>query len=394
MLNAARTLLLTVTLAVLLITGCDDDDGDGNDAAAPSPAATAAATTAAGETTEATPTQVAATPTAVAATPTAVAATPTAVAATPTAVAATPTAVAEPQDRTQYPVTVDVCGVDVTFDAAPTRVIVQEANALDILLALGLGDRVIGYFGDAPVLPQNEAAFEANDIERFGGSWPIPSLEALLDANPDFVWSYGYDESVGNTVESQLDAGLGPYAFTEACTGDTRAQDFEQVYAYIREVSEIFDVQDRGAELIAELEGVLAAAADRVPEGVEPPSVFLMDFGEGPIFTAARGAAPTAMIEAAGGRNIYGDTQGDAANVWIYATLEDIVAKDPEAVIIVDYGDRDARIQLLEDSPVLSGMQAVVDQRYGSIIYGDVIPGLRMFYAVETVADVLWGESQ
>ncbi|MYE45359.1 MAG: ABC transporter substrate-binding protein, partial [Chloroflexi bacterium] len=385
MLNAARTLLLTVTLAVLLITGCDDDDGDGNDAAAPSPAATAAATTAAGETTEATPTQVAATPTAVAATPTAVAATPTAVAATPTAVAATPTAVAEPQDRTQYPVTVDVCGVDVTFDAAPTRVIVQEANALDILLALGLGDRVIGYFGDAPVLPQNEAAFEANDIERFGGSWPIPSLEALLDANPDFVWSYGYDESVGNTVESQLDAGLGPYAFTEACTGDTRAQDFEQVYAYIREVSEIFDVQDRGAELIAELEGVLAAAADRVPEGVEPPSVFLMDFGEGPIFTAARGAAPTAMIEAAGGRNIYGDTQGDAANVWIYATLEDIVAKDPEAVIIVDYGDRDARIQLLEDSPVLSGMQAVVDQRYGSIIYGDVIPGLRMFYAVETV---------
>ncbi len=373
MLRAATRLLLTGALAVLLITGCDDDDGDGNDAATPAPPAPAAATTAAAETPEATPTEVAA---------------------TPTAVAATPTEEAEPEDRTQYPVTVDTCGVDVTFDAAPTRVIVQESNALDILLALGLGDRVIGYFGDAPVLPQNEAEFEAHDIERFGGSWPIPSLEALLDANPDFVWSYGYDESVGNTVDSQLEAGLGPYAFTEACAGDTRAQDFERVYEYIREISEIFDVQDRGAELIAELEGVLAAAADRVPAGAEPPRVFLMDFGEGPIFTAARGAAPTAMIEAAGGRNIYGDTQGDAANVWMYATLEDIVANDPEAIIIVDYGDPDARIQLLEDSPVLSGMQAVVDQRYGSIIYGDVIPGLRMFYAVDTVADVLWGEGQ
>ena len=380
MLNAATKLLLTGALAVLLITGCDDDDGDGNDAATPPPPAAAAATTAADETTEATPTEVAATP--------------TEVAATPTEVAATPTEVAEPQNRTQYPVTVDVCGVDVTFDEAPTRVIVQESNALDILLALGLGERVVGYFGDAPVLPQNEAEFEAHDIERFGGSWPIPSLEALLDANPDFVWSYGYDESVGNTVHSQLEAGLGPYAFTEACAGDTRAQDFERVYEYIREISEIFDVQDRGAELIAELEGVLAAAAARVPEGAEPPRVFLMDFGDGPIFTAARGAAPTAMIEAAGGRNIYGDTQGDAANVWMYATLEDIVANDPEAIIIVDYGDPDARIQQLEDSPVLSGIQAVVDQRYGTIIYGDVIPGLRMFYAVDTVADVLWGEGQ
>jgi len=387
MLNAATKLLLTGALAVLLIAGCDDDDGDGNDAATPPPPAAAAAATAADETTAATPTEVAATPTEAAATP-------TEAAATPTEAAATPTEVAEPQNRTQYPVTVDVCGVDVTFDAAPTRVIVQESNALDILLALGLGERVIGYFGDAPVLPQNEAEFEAHDIERFGGSWPIPSLEALLDANPDFVWSYGYDESVGNTVDSQLDAGLGPYAFTEACTGDTRAQDFERVYEYIREISEIFDVQDRGAELIAELEGVLAAAADRVPEGVEPPRVFLMDFGDGPIFTAARGAAPTAMIEAAGGRNIYGDTQGDMANVWMNATLEDIVANDPEAIIIVDYGDRDARIQLLQDSPVLSGIQAVVEQRYGSIIYGDVIPGLRMFYAVDAIADVLWGEGQ
>ncbi|MDE2668880.1 MAG: hypothetical protein OXI51_04410, partial [Chloroflexota bacterium] len=147
MLNAATKLLLTGALAVLLITGCDDDDGDGNDAATPPPPAAAAATTAADETTEATPTEVAATP--------------TEVAATPTEVAATPTEVAEPQNRTQYPVTVDVCGVDVTFDEAPTRVIVQESNALDILLALGLGERVVGYFGDAPVLPQNEAEFEA-----------------------------------------------------------------------------------------------------------------------------------------------------------------------------------------------------------------------------------------
>ncbi len=360
MFKEAMKPLLGLALAVVLITGCGDDDDDSDDAADPTPAATATATTDAGETPDATPTEA-----------------------------------AEPENRTQYPVTVEVCGVDVTFDEAPSRAIVQETNALDILLALGLADRVVGYFGDSPVLEQNEDILAASDIEHFGGSWPIPSLEVVLDANPDFVWSYGYDESVGNTVESQLEAGVSPYAFTEACTDDTRPQDFERVYEYIREVSEIFDVQDRGAELIAELEGVLAEAAERVPDGEEPPRVFLMDFGDGPIFTAARGAAPTAMIEAAGGENIYGDTQGDLANVWMNATLEDIVARDPQVIIIVDYGDGPGdRIQFLKDSPALNAMQAVVDERYGSIIYGDVIPGLRMFYAVDRIADAVWGEGQ
>ncbi|MBF2720924.1 putative F420-0 ABC transporter substrate-binding protein, partial [Psychrobacter sp. NG254] len=47
------------------------------------------------------------------------------------------------------------CGFDVTFDSAPERVITIKSSTTEMLLALGLGDRIIGTaFQDGPVPEQ------------------------------------------------------------------------------------------------------------------------------------------------------------------------------------------------------------------------------------------------
>ena len=74
--------------------------------------------------------------------------------------AATPAAAPPPSAGS--PVTGDNCGPSVTFDAAPERVITIKSTSTEMLLALGLGDRIVGTaFQDGPV-PEEWAADAAS----------------------------------------------------------------------------------------------------------------------------------------------------------------------------------------------------------------------------------------
>ena len=71
-----------------------------------------------------------------------------------------------------YPVTVDNCGTEVTFDAPPGRVVTIKSTSTELMLALGLADRIVGTaFADGPVPAQwtDEAAdLEVHHTPVFG----------------------------------------------------------------------------------------------------------------------------------------------------------------------------------------------------------------------------------
>ena len=46
-----------------------------------------------------------------------------------------------------FPVTVQSCNRQVTFDAPPARAIANDVNLIEMMLALGLRDRMVGYTG-------------------------------------------------------------------------------------------------------------------------------------------------------------------------------------------------------------------------------------------------------
>ena len=47
-------------------------------------------------------------------------------------------------ERRPYPLTLDNCGTEVTFESAPERVVTIKSSTLELLLALGLEDRIVG----------------------------------------------------------------------------------------------------------------------------------------------------------------------------------------------------------------------------------------------------------
>lgn len=98
----------------------------------------------------------------------------------PTATAAPtqiPAATATPQPAA---VTINNCGVETTYDTVPQRVVATDTSALEVLVALGLQEHVIGYFGGTPERLQPQHQARAAMVERLGGSFPYPSLEAVL----------------------------------------------------------------------------------------------------------------------------------------------------------------------------------------------------------------------
>ena len=81
---------------------------------------------------------------------------------------------------------------------------------------------------------------------------------------------------------------------------DSRVAD---VFDDVTNLGAIFGVQDRAADLRAELEGIVADVEERV-EGLEPVAVLAADGGEGPVNAYGGSGLLNEMIEIAGGRNI------------------------------------------------------------------------------------------
>ena len=98
--------------------------------------------------------------------------------------------------------TINNCGVETVYDTVPRRVVATDTSALEVLVALGLQENVTGYFGGTPERLQPQHQARAAMVERLGGSFPYPSLEAVLAPGPDLVFSYGFNESAGLTGQN------------------------------------------------------------------------------------------------------------------------------------------------------------------------------------------------
>lgn len=94
-------------------------------------------------------------------------------------------------------------------------------------------------------------------------------------------------------------------------------------------------------------------------------------------------------MEAAGGTNIAGDIQ----NSWVRIDWETVAERDPQVVVIVDYGEVTAaeKIAFMKDHPAFAHIAAIRDDRFLVLGYDDLTPGPRNILAVERLADFLHG---
>ena len=160
--------------------------------------------------------------------------------------------------------------VEVTFDAAPTRAIANDVNLIEMMLALGLRDRMVGYTG--------VSGWKTLDEELRQGITELPELsaqyptrEVLAGAEPDFFfagWNYGMTVGGEVTPETLDPFGIKTYELTESCIflGPKAKSSMQDMYADLLNLGRIFGVEDRATALVAGYQAKLAeitATVDR-----------------------------------------------------------------------------------------------------------------------------------
>jgi iron complex transport system substrate-binding protein len=289
-------------------------------------------------------------------------------------------------EATHYPVTVQSCDRQVTFDKAPSHAVSHDINMTQMMLALGLRSRMVGFTGISgwKTLPP-KMLHDLDGLPELASKYP--SVETLLNANVDFFfagWDYGMRVGGDLTPQTLAPLGIKVLELTESCAFVMKRPpaSLDMMYGDLRNLGRIFDVQDRAEQLIAGMQQRVATITAALPP--TRPRVFLYDSGEDRAMTSGRLAMPQALIDTAGGRNVLDDI--DAS--WTRVNWESVVERNPEVIVIVDYGEVTAaqKEQFLLNNPALQSVDAIRNKRFIVIPYVAATPGIDNIDAIETLA--------
>ncbi|MET0931295.1 MAG: ABC transporter substrate-binding protein [Aeromicrobium sp.] len=284
-----------------------------------------------------------------------------------------------------FPVTVESCGFSSTIEAPPQRAVTMNQGATEVVLALGLEDRLAGtaYLDDA--VPQKwKAAYDSVDVL----SKEYPDHETLLAAKPDFVYgSYAsaFGDEAAGSQQSLAELGVGSLTSLFGCGENKPSEDvsFDAVWKEIELVGDAFGVPDRAETIRTEQEAGLAKLGEeKVGTGDD---VFWFDSGDKTAFAGAGEGGPQLILDAVGATNVFADLEGG----WADVSWEKVVEADPEIIVLADasWSTADDKIAFLKKDPVLSQLEAVREERFVTLPFSETTPGVRLVDGAQAVAD-------
>ncbi len=291
-----------------------------------------------------------------------------------------------------YPVTVQSCDREVTFDAQPSRAMSNDTNITEMMLILGLEDRMVGYSGISEtrkILPQLRDKLAK--IPQISPDYA--TKEDILGADADFYfagWNYGLRVNGEVTPESLDKFGIQVYELTESCIhlGPQPEISLEALYNDLSNLGKIFGVEDQARKIITGMKEELETFLSQLNVLDKPKRVFVYDSGESDPFTAGRYAMPNALIAAAGGRNIMDSVDRS----WTTVSFEEVVAGNPDLIIVVNYGEVTAeqKREFILSHPALQDISAVKNESFLTLEYSEVTPGPQNIEAIKKIGMALW----
>ncbi|MFM9877232.1 MAG: putative F420-0 ABC transporter substrate-binding protein [Rhodoglobus sp.] len=281
------------------------------------------------------------------------------------------------------PIIIDNCGVSVTFDSAPERVVTIKSSTTELLLALGLGDRIIGTaFQDGPVPAQWEPATDIPSISDF-----VPNEEAVLELEPDLVfggWESNFSsEGVGERAELES-LGVNTYVAPSACLSIQPPKlTWDDVFGDITEVASVFRVD--ASALVADQQARVDALLADQPGGGR--TALWYSSGDDTPYVGAGIGAPQLVLETLGLVNIAADVNA----TWAPLNWEVVVDADPDVIVLVDatWNTAEAKIAMLESNPATQNLSAVKAKRYLIVPFAATEAGVRSVEAAESLRDQL-----
>lgn len=307
---------------------------------------------------------------------------------------------------THYPLTVDNCASELTFKQAPARAVTIGQAGTEMLYALGLGDKLVGtslWFND--LAPQYRA--QNAKVERLADN--DPSFEAVIGKRPELVvvqleWMVGPQGVVG-TREQFHELNIPTYLMPSDCEGKdnlvgadgTRLKPFQidSIYKSVSQLAEIFDVQDKGLHLNAQLKAQLdkTTASLKGKDLKNTSALFWFSSADLDIdpYVAGLKGIPDFMLNTLGVRNVVTSDEE-----WPTVGWETLAKANPTFLVIARMDRRrfpaddvEKKLAFLRADPVTRHMDAVKNDRIIILDADAMQASLRMFEGLETLATAI-----
>ena len=254
-------------------------------------------------------------------------------------------------------------GETIVFEEPPDRIVALDSAAVEILFALGEGNRIVGTH-DFVQYPKETAA-----IPRVGSAFSI-NLEQIMALEPDLVYTF-FSAPVNDLNELGVQV-----LFQEAPVS---------LYGVAERIitwGSIIGQQDEALILAQEFISAIDETEDLLLGSGQAPRIF---HDEGPgLWTTGSGSLANEMYSLLKAKNIFDDVEG-----YVQVTAEEIVARDPEVIISV----HEQGIEIFKTNPAFSALDAVLNNRI-YFINGDLvsIAGPRLIDGIDQIASKFYPE--
>lgn len=262
--------------------------------------------------------------------------------------------------------------IPVEITSPPQRVALFNPYTTEILLALGLEDKIIIGSTEGELLPEFRKAYEKVPQKLKGHGFRMDK-EAFLLSKPDFAAGNINAETAGSP-EELMKLGISPYNLRSL--DDIPNPTLNDVYDDIYLLGRIFNVEDRAKDLVNKMKKKLEVAQkDFVnPENSKKKKVLILSYRGG---IAAFSALATDLVNKAHGINIYQDLH----ERFEFVTPESVLERSPDAIFIIDIKSRpepvEEKMEIFRTNPVLKNTNAVKNNQIYKIDLEDVTPGVR-----------------
>lgn len=287
----------------------------------------------------------------------------------------------------QYPVGITNCHYSQWFPKAPERVAVASSGAVEIMLAMGLGDKILHTSWVSSVWEPLDA-----DFQKIPTKYPkYPSAAELEASNPDFYYatyssafedpadpgrvtggdrinmtdfldinepcnvlipSNSYGENKTYCRDEIHEAGINTYLASAYCEySEYRPEEpsVEVLYQEVWDIANIFDKVETARGLVDGIEDhfdqALAISRAGTTELKEEDKlrVFWLDMfqsksnpDENRPFVGACCGGPQIVLERAGAVNVFAEQGLDDRRIWDRVEWDAVAESDPDLIVLIE----------------------------------------------------------
>lgn len=261
---------------------------------------------------------------------------------------------------------VDETGRTVMVPGHPQRIISIAPNVTEILFALGLDQKVVGrsdYCDYPPEVRQK------------------PSVGGLIDPNIEVIVSLHPDLVIGTPEINKIAIAAELARFHIPLYG-VHTKSLDDVLRSLEDVGALTGDSERARTLVRSLRQRRDAVVKEVAGRHRPRVLYLVWYN--PISVPGRGTFITDLISLAGGESISGDLRQD----WAQMSLEEIVRRDPEIILLPSNNGNSPAVDQLKTWPGWSSTTAVRTAKIFTVNDSSSRPGPRLFDALEQFANI------